>query len=89
MLPEQGGMVICWHSPTDVEILADRPFNIELGLGGNGPVLPSLTLSGVEHLRFEDSSSGHFILWGMQVGTRFRADGSMVAKYFESPVLGP
>ena len=85
-LPEQGGMLICWHSPTDVEIRADRPFNIQLGI--NGTVLSGLGNPGQQHLRFEDSSSGNFILWGNEVGVRFRADGSGVAKYFETPVLG-
>jgi len=84
-VPEQG-MLVCWHSATNVEIWANRPFNIQLGLGG--AVLAGSGEPELQHLQFEDTSSGHFILWGQEVGIRFRADGSLVNKAFE-PIAAP
>jgi len=86
-LPEQG-MLICWHSLNDVEVWSNQPFNIQVGF--SGPVLPGLEdeSSGLYHIKLQDPTGGKLILWGDEVGVRFRENGSQVFKAFE-PVLGP
>jgi len=87
-LPEQG-MLICWHSLQDVEVWSNQSFNIQLGFTGTVLPGPQDGSNGLHHLRLQDPTGGKLILWGNEVGVRFRADGSQVFKAFESVSLGP
>ena len=79
-LPEKG-MCIIWHSATDVEIWANKGFNIQVGYATDYHKSQDMG-SGYYTLTFDDTSNGNFILWGDEIGVRFREGGNQVVKYY-------
>ena len=79
-LPYQG-MIINFRENGSVEICANAPAKIQLGF--DGEVLDLVDEgNGLYRLGFEDSTGGNLLLWGDEVGARYRDGGNEVIKYF-------
>jgi len=79
-LPYQG-IVINFGENGSVEICANTPGLVQLGFGGE--VLDLVDEgNGLYRLEFEDPTGGNLLLWGDEVGVRYRDGGNEVVKYF-------